>query len=47
LTRAFKLSGVPAFVVNGKYSTSAYLTGGVPQMFNALDELIAMESQKK
>ena len=45
LTRAFKLSGVPAFVVDGKYSTSAYLTGGVPQMFKALDELIAQESK--
>jgi thiol:disulfide interchange protein DsbA len=47
LTRAFKLSGVPAFVVNGRYSTSAYLTGGVPQMFKALDELIAMESKAR
>ena len=47
LTRAFKLSGVPAFVVNGKYSTSAYLTGGNPQTFKVLDELIVMESKKK
>jgi thiol:disulfide interchange protein DsbA len=44
-TRDFKLSGVPAFVVNGKYSTSAYLTGGNPQTFKALDELIALESK--
>ncbi|MDO9225330.1 MAG: thiol:disulfide interchange protein DsbA/DsbL [Pseudomonadota bacterium] len=47
LTRAFKLSGVPGFVVNGKYSTSAYLTGGNPQTFKVLDELIAMESKGK
>ena len=45
LTRDFRLSGVPSFVVDGKYSTSAYLTGGVPQMFKVLDELIALESK--
>jgi protein dithiol oxidoreductase (disulfide-forming) len=47
LTRAFKLSGVPAFAVNGKYTTSAYLTGGNLQTFKVLDELIVMESKKK
>lgn len=47
LTRDFQLSGVPAFVVSGKYSTSAYLTGGTAQMFKVLDELIAMESKAK
>jgi protein dithiol oxidoreductase (disulfide-forming) len=47
MTRDFKLSGVPAFVVNGKYGTSAYLTGGNPQTFKALGELIDMESQGK
>lgn len=47
MTRAFKLSGVPAFVVNGKYSTSAYLTGGNPQTFKVLDELIEQESKAK
>jgi len=47
MTRDFKLSGVPAFVVNGKYSTSAYLTGGNPQTFKVLDELIEQESKGK
>lgn len=47
LTRDFRLSGVPGFVVNGKYTTSAYLTGGNPQTFKVLDELIAMESKAK
>ncbi|MDP2433288.1 MAG: thiol:disulfide interchange protein DsbA/DsbL [Pseudomonadota bacterium] len=46
MTRALKLNGVPAFVVNGKYSTSAYLTGGNPQTFKVLDELIEQESRK-
>ncbi|MBI5330727.1 MAG: thiol:disulfide interchange protein DsbA/DsbL [Betaproteobacteria bacterium] len=43
MSRDYKLSGVPAFAVNGKYVTSAYMTGGHPQLFKALDELIAME----
>ncbi len=47
LTHAFKLSGVPGFVVNGKYTTSAYLTGGNPRTFKVLDELIAAESKAK
>lgn len=43
LGRDFRLNGVPAFVVNGKYVTSAYMTGGHPQLFQALDQLVAME----
>lgn len=46
LTRDFKISGVPSFVVDGKYTTSAYLTGGNPETFKVLDELIAMERKK-
>lgn len=45
LTRDYKLNGVPAFAVAGKYTTSAYLTGGVPQTFKVLDALIAQESK--
>lgn len=43
MTRDYKLNGVPALVVNGKYLTSAYLTGSEPDLFRTLDELIAME----
>ena len=43
LTQAYKLNGVPAFAVNGKYVTSAYFAGSVPAMFKTLDELIAQE----
>ena len=46
MTGAFKLNGVPAFAVNGKYVTSAYMTGSVPALFNTLDELIARERKK-
>lgn len=43
MTRDYKLNGVPAFAINGKYVTSAYMTGSHPQLFKAMDELIAME----
>lgn len=46
LTNAFRLNGVPAFAVNGKFVTSAYLTGGNPSLFKTLDELIAKELKK-
>lgn len=46
MTAAYKLNGVPALAVNGKYVTSAYMTGSVPSMFKALDELIAQERKK-
>ncbi|PIV88741.1 MAG: disulfide bond formation protein DsbA [Hydrogenophilales bacterium CG17_big_fil_post_rev_8_21_14_2_50_63_12] len=47
MTRDFKLNGVPAFVVAGKYTTSAYLTGGNPQTFKVIDELSALERKGK
>ncbi len=47
LTARYKITGVPAFVVNGKYQTSAYLTGGHKALFKVLDELIAQEKGKR
>lgn len=46
LTAAYKLNGVPAFAVNGKFVTSASMTGNTPSLFKALDELIAQERKK-
>jgi thiol:disulfide interchange protein DsbA len=46
VAQSYRLSGVPAFVVNGRYVTSAYITGGHPQLFAALDGLIAREQIK-
>jgi thiol:disulfide interchange protein DsbA len=43
MTSRYKITGVPAFVVNGKYQTSAYLTGGNKRLFETLDALIAQE----
>ena len=47
MTQAYKLTGVPAFAVNGKYTTSAYMTGSHAKLFEALDELVDMELQAK
>ena len=47
LTNAYKLNGVPVFAVNGKYVTSAYMTGSTASLFKALDELVAQERASK
>lgn len=47
MTQAYKLTGVPAFAVNGKYTTSAYMTGSHAKLFEALDELVDMELKAK
>lgn len=47
ITQAYKLNGVPALAVNGKYTTSAYMTGSQEKLFEALDALIAMELKGK
>jgi thiol:disulfide interchange protein DsbA len=46
LTSAYKLNGVPAFAVNGRFVTSAYMTGSQSTLFKTLDELIAQERGK-
>jgi thiol:disulfide interchange protein DsbA len=47
MTQAYKLTGVPAFAVSGKYTTSAYMTGSQAKLFEALDELVDMELKAK
>lgn len=41
LTRDAKITGVPTFIVDGKYSTSESMTGGEAALFSTLDQLIA------
>lgn len=43
VAQEYKLTGVPAFAVNGKYVTSAYMTGSNPALFETLDALIQNE----
>jgi thiol:disulfide interchange protein DsbA len=47
LARNYKLEGVPTLAVNGKYLTSASMTGSHAALFTALDELVRMETGKK
>lgn len=47
LTRDYKLTGVPAVAINGKFVTSAYMTGGHPELFKTMDALIAQELKRK
>lgn len=44
LVRRYRITGVPAIVVNGKYVTGADLAGGERQVFEVVDYLVAKES---
>ena len=46
VAQEYKLTGVPAFAVNGKYVTSAYMTGSNPALFETLDALIQGERKR-
>lgn len=46
LQRAYKINGVPTLAVNGKYVTSASMTGSNANTLKAVNELIRMESGK-
>ena len=39
----YKITGVPAVIVNGKYMTSASLTGSYENLLQTINELIAKE----
>ncbi|HEX2494017.1 MAG TPA: thiol:disulfide interchange protein DsbA/DsbL [Steroidobacter sp.] len=43
LNRRYRISSVPAFIVNGKYKTGADDAGGESQLFMLIDELAAHE----
>lgn len=40
LAMAYGISGVPAFIIDGKYSTSQSMTQTEPRLFSVLDQLI-------
>lgn len=42
-TRRFKVTGVPSFVINGKYMTDVGMAGGEAQLIALLDDLAASE----
>ena len=41
LAMTYGITGVPTFIVDGKYMTSVGMTGGEARLFEVLDELIA------
>ncbi|MCL5059236.1 MAG: thiol:disulfide interchange protein DsbA/DsbL [Candidatus Thermoplasmatota archaeon] len=41
LATTYAITGVPAFVVDGKYATSVSMTGSEARLFEVLDQLIA------
>jgi thiol:disulfide interchange protein DsbA len=43
LSRRYRISSVPAVVVNGKYTTNATIAGSYPILLEVIDELVAME----
>lgn len=47
LSRSYKLNGVPAMAVDGKYLTSGSMTGSHAKTLEAVDALIEMERAKK
>jgi thiol:disulfide interchange protein DsbA len=43
LARRYNVTSVPMVVVNGKYQTDVSRSGGIPQLFEVIDELIERE----
>lgn len=41
LATAYGVTGVPTFIIDGKYITSESMTGSEPRLFEVLDQLIA------
>ena len=40
LATTYAITGVPAFIIDGKYATSVSMTGGEARLFEVLDQLI-------
>lgn len=47
LASSYGITGVPAFVIDGKYTTSASMTGGQARLFEVLDQLIVMARDER
>ncbi len=45
-TPKYKVTGVPAFVINGKYTTSVKEAGGYKKLFKLIDYLVNKEATK-
>jgi thiol:disulfide interchange protein DsbA len=47
LASAYAIRGVPAFVIDGKYTTSMSMTGSEARLFEVLDELIVKAREER
>ena len=47
MIKAYDVHGVPTFVIDGKYLTSARLAGGTGQVIQVLDELVKRARQER
>lgn len=43
MTRRYAITGVPTLIINGKYSTSASIAGGNPELIKVVDYLVDQE----
>lgn len=46
LARRYSISSVPTMIVNGKYRTGPEQAGGLPQMMEVVEELVARETAR-
>lgn len=46
LSRKYGITGVPSVIVDGRYRTSARLTGGYDKMLKVIDHLVGLQSSR-
>ena len=46
LVRRYRVEGTPAMIINGKYFTDTTSAGGVPQMLELINALVASETRR-
>lgn len=46
LVRRYRVEGTPAMIINGKYFTDVNSAGGVPQMLELINALVAAETRR-
>ncbi len=47
MTRSYEVKGVPSIVVDGKFMTSARMTGGTNELMQVVDQLVALARKER
>jgi thiol:disulfide interchange protein DsbA len=47
LLKAYDVRGVPAFIIDGKFITSARLAGGTSQVIEVIDHLVRLAREER